>query len=254
MTRLAAPAPVPLLLVPLAVLAAACAPGGGERGATGTITVLAAASLTEAFGEIGRQFEAATGTRVTFSFDASSTLVAQVEAGAPADVLATADETTMGQAIDAGAAQDPVVFAHNRLTMLVAAGNPQRIGSLADMARPGLSVVLCTPEVPCGRFGAQVLVRAGVAVKPRSLEPNVKGVVAKVRLGEADAGIVYTTDARSAGPEVAAVDIPVDQNVLAAYPIATLRASPHPDLAAAFRDFVVSGAGRQVLGGSGFLP
>lgn len=254
MTRLAALAPVPLVLVPLAVLAAACGPGGGEARATGNITVLAAASLTEAFGEIGRQFEAATGTRVRFSFDASSTLVAQAEAGAPADVLATADETSMGKAVEAGTARDPVVFAHNRLTMVVAAGNPQGVGTLADLARPGLSVVLCAPEVPCGRFGGEVLARAGVTVQPRSLEPNVKGVVAKVRLGEADAGIVYSTDARSAGPEVAAVDIPVEQNVLAAYPIAPLRSSPHPDLAAAFRQFVVSGAGRQVLGGFGFLP
>ncbi|MGH9280146.1 MAG: molybdate ABC transporter substrate-binding protein, partial [Acidimicrobiales bacterium] len=202
-----------MALAILAALAAAC---GDDASAGGSVTVLAAASLTEPFTSIGRRFEAANpGTKVTFSFDASSTLVQQVKAGAPADVLATADEATMKQATDAAAVGAPAVFAHNRLAILVAAGNPKGVRGLSDLGRSDLIVVLCAPEVPCGRFGAQALDRAGVSARPRSLEPNGKGVVSKVTLGEADAGIVYVTDARAAGPKAAAVDIPVEQNVVA---------------------------------------
>jgi molybdate transport system substrate-binding protein len=217
--------------------------------------VFAASSLTEAFNELGTAFEAANaGAKVTFNFGASSTLVQQIAGGAPADVLATADEPTMQQAVKAATVTEPSVFARNRLSILVAKGNPKGIRSLADLARPGLIVVLCAAEVPCGRFGAQALGKAGVTVTPRSLEPNVKGVQSKVTLGEADAGIVYVTDVKTAGDKAEGVAIPDAQNVVAAYPIVTVRASGNPALAAAFVAYVRSEAGRQALANAGFEP
>ena len=240
---------------------AGAAPASAAAGATttaalsGRITVLAASSLTESFNEIGRRFKAAhPGVDVTFSFDASSTLVQQASAGAPADVLATADDTTMQKAVDAGAVAPPAVFAHNRLAIIVAKGNPKGIRTLADLARPGLVVVLCAVEVPCGKFAAQALAGANVQVQPKSLEPNVKGVVSKVTLGEADAGIVYSTDVQAAGAQAEGVTIPPGQNVVATYPIATLRSPQNPAVAAAFVTFVRSDEGKAVLAGAGFDP
>lgn len=234
----------------LAALAAACG-GSGPSGSSGALTVLAAASLTEAFDEIGRRFESAhPDVDVAFSYDASSTLAQQVVSGAPADVLATADEVTMQQA--AQAVDQPAVFARNALAVVVAAGNPEGIRTVADLARPGLVVVLCAEQVPCGRFSGQVLERAGVRVRPRSLEPNVKGVVSKVVLGEADAGIAYATDARAAGRSVEAVPIPEAHNVVATYPIAVVRSAPNRAAATAFVEFVRSARGRSVLESFGF--
>ena len=246
------------LLVVVALLLTAC--GGGDDpptgqggGLSGSVTVLAAASLTESFTELGRRFEGANpAVDVTFSFDASSTLVQQVKAGAPADVLATADEASMQQAVDAGAVASPAVFARNRLAIVVGPGNPKGVRSLADLARPGLIVVLCAPDVPCGRFGSQILDRAGVRVGPKSLEPNVKGVVSKVVLGEADAGIVYSTDVKAAGDKAEGVDIPTAQNVVASYPITTLRSPRNRAVAEAFTAFVRSEDGQAVLTGAGF--
>jgi molybdate transport system substrate-binding protein len=227
----------------------------GTSALRGSITVFAAASLTESFGEIGKRFETANpGAEVTFSFDASSTLVQQVKAGAPADVLATADEATMQQAVEAKAVAAPAVFARNRLSIIVARGNPKGIRTVADLGRSGLVVVLCAPDVPCGRFGSQILTRAGVSVTPKSLEPNVKGVVSKVVLGEADAGIVYATDVKAAGDKTEGVDIPVDQNVVASYPIAVVRDARSRAVAAAFVNYVRTGEGRSVLGTFGFDP
>jgi molybdate transport system substrate-binding protein len=215
--------------------------------------VLAAASLTEAFGEIGRRFEAAhPGVTVRFGFDASSTIVRQVAAGAPADVVATADEVTMQRAVDAGAVGPPALFARNHLAVVVAPGNPEGIGSLADLARPGLTVVLCAPEAPCGRAAATALERAGVRLAPRSLEPTVKGVVARVRLGEADAGIVFATEVRAAAPHVEGLPLPPAHDVEVAYPIAPVRSSSRPAEAAGFVAFVRSGEGRAVLAAAGF--
>jgi molybdate transport system substrate-binding protein len=220
---------------------------------SGSITVLAASSLTESFNEIGRRFQDShPGVHVTFSFDASSTLVQQAVAGAPADVLVTADTDTMQKAVDAGAVSAPTVFAHNRLSIIVAKGNPKGIHGLADLSRPGLVVVLCAVEVPCGKFAAQSLAKAGATVTPKSLEPNVKGVVSKVTLGEADAGIVYSTDVKAAGAQAEGVTIPPQQNVVADYPIATLKSTKNAALAAAFVAFVRSGEGTAVLTGAGF--
>jgi molybdate transport system substrate-binding protein len=248
-----------VLVGALAVTLALAGCGGGEdrrsrgpaQASPAPVTVFAAASLTEAFTEIGRQLESTSGTRVTFSFGASSSLARQVANGAPADVLATADEPTMRRAGDR-VAQPVTVFAHNRLAMAVRRGNPKAIRSLADLARGGVVLVVCAPEVPCGRFGDEALARAGVDIEPRSLEPDVKGVVAKVSLGEADAGIVYVTDVRTAAGQLEEVTIPPEHNVVARYPIAPLRDSAHPESAKAFVDAVVSPSGRAVLERAGF--
>lgn len=239
-----------MLLLPL--VAAACGGDIDASGPGGSVTVLAAASLTDAFDELGRRFEAASEVDVTFSYDASSTLAQQVVGGAPADVLATADDVTMRRAADAGAVDPPAVFARNKLAIVVRAGNPEGIRALSDLARPGLVVVLCAEQVPCGRFGQQVLERAGVEVQPRSLEANVKGVVSKVVLGEADAGLAYVTDARASGRDVEAVSIPDAHNVVAEYPIAVARSAPNRAAATAFVEFVRSPQGRGVLESFGF--
>jgi molybdate transport system substrate-binding protein len=248
--------PAALLAALLAAAATACGGAGAGRGANGSsLVVLAAASLTEAFDEIGRRFEAAhPGVRVRFGYDASSTLVRQVVAGAPAGVLATADELTMQQAVDGGGVDAPAVFARNRLALVVRHGNPEGIRSLADLARPGLVVVLCAEQVPCGRLGRHALERAGVRAQPRSLEPNVKGVVSKVLLGEADAGIAYVTDVMAAAGAVEGVPVPDHHNVVAIYPIAVARAAPDRAAADAFVAYVRSPAGQSVLERFGFQP
>ncbi|MGH8990880.1 MAG: molybdate ABC transporter substrate-binding protein [Acidimicrobiia bacterium] len=222
---------------------------------TGNITVLAAASLTESFTEIGKAFETANpGTKVTFSFGASSALATQANEGAPADLFASADEANMKKVTDTGNATEPTTFTRNRLSILVGKGNPKGIAALADLAKSGVTFVLCAVEVPCGKFGQQALDKAGVKARPKSLEENVKAVVTKVTLGEADAGLVYVTDAKAAGDKAQGVDIPDEQNVIAVYPIGALKQSAAPDVAAAFKAFVLSAAGQQILATYGFLP
>lgn len=242
----------------LAVLAAStagCAPSAGTGG--GPITVLAAASLSDPFSEIARRFEAAhRGNRVTLSFDASSALVRQVAAGAPADVVATADEAALAEVVGARLVGAPVVFARNRLAIVVAGGNPHGVRAVADLARPEVVVVLCAPEVPCGRFAAQVLDRAEARVRPRSYEPNVKAVVTKVALGEADAGVVYRTDVggHNALGNIESVAIPPEHNVVASYAIATVSSSKRRGPASAFVDYVRSAEAQAVLAQRGFEP
>jgi molybdate transport system substrate-binding protein len=222
---------------------------------SGTITVLAAASLTGAFTEMGRLFQAAhPAAKVIFSFGASSTLATQAIQGAPADVMASAYDATLQKVVDAGTASAPTTFARNRLAILVAKGNPKGIGGLKDLGRPGIDFVLCAAEVPCGKFGAQALGRAGVTALPRSYEENVRAVVSKVTLGEADAGIVYVTDAKAAGDKAEGVAIPEAENVVAVYPIAVLKQSGEPEVARAFVEYVRSAAGQEVLAKYGFLP
>jgi molybdate transport system substrate-binding protein len=221
---------------------------------TGTVTVLAAASLTTAFDALGKRFEAAhPGARVTFSYGGSSTLAAQLEQGASADVFASADEPSMDRVVKAGLVSGtPSVFAHNRLAIAVAPGNPRHIAALADLARPGVNVSLCQAQVPCGRYAAQSLDRAGVKVQPASQELDVKAVLSRVELGEADAGIVYASDIHAAGPRVLGVDIPLGQNVLAGYPIAALTGA-RLDAARLFVEFVLGPEGRRVLTDQRFL-
>jgi molybdate transport system substrate-binding protein len=218
------------------------------------VTVFAAASLTGAFTELGDEFAAVNpDIDVTLNFASSSDLVAQIGEGAPADVFASADEPNMARLTDgAGTTGVPAVFATNRLEIIVAPGNPHRIVTVADLAGPDLIVVTAAPEVPIGRYADEVLARAGVEVTPKSLEENVKAIVTKVVLGEADAGIVYATDVRAAGSDADGVEIPVDLNVVATYPIAVPAESPNPGTAAAFIDFVLSPEGQATLASFGF--
>ena len=241
------------LVAALTLLAAACGGGAGESG-PGGVTVLAAASLTEAFAELGTAFEAGRpGTEVSFNFAGSSALVRQLAEGSPGDVLATADQPSMQRAVDDGSVVDPLVFARNRLAIVVARGNPKAIAGLGDLARPGVVVVLCSPEVPCGALAAEALQRSGVVAEPASLEENVKGVVSRVVLGEADAGIVYATDVRAASAAADGVAIPDDVNVSTAHPIALATGASGSAVARAWIDFVLSTEGRRILADFGFL-
>ena len=245
----------------VAALVLAVAGCGGEgaadrsEGLSGRITVLAASSLAESFTEIGRRFEADhPDVTVTFNFAASSSVARQLVEGAPGDVLATADEATMGVAVEAGAVGSPTVFARNRLEIVTRPGNPEGIAGLADLSRPGLVVVLCAPGVPCGRAAIHALERAGVDIRPASSEENVKAVLAKVALGEADAGIVYVTDVRAAGGEVTGVRIPEGDNVVVSYPMAVSTTAANPTAARAWLDLVLGPSGREILARFGFLP
>ena len=219
---------------------------------TGDLTVLAAASLTDSFTELGKAFEAAhSGTKVTFSYDASSTLATQANNGAPADLFASADQTNMKKVTDTGNATDPKVFAHNKLAILVKKGNPKKIMTLADFAKPGVTFVLCAAEVPCGKYGAQALAKAGVKAQPKSLEANVKAVVTKVTSGEVDAGIGYVTDAQAAA-SADGVTIDDQYNVVAEYPMAVLKQSKNANLAYAFLDYVLGPDAQKILAKYGF--
>jgi molybdate transport system substrate-binding protein len=190
---------------------------------------------------------------VTLNFASSSDLAAQIGEGAPADVFASADEPNMAKLTDgAGTTRAPAIFATNRLEIIVAAGNPQRIVTVADLARPDLIVVTAAPQVPIGTYAAEVLAKAGVEVTPKSLEENVKAIVTKVVLGEADAGIVYATDVRAAGSDAEGVEIPSELNMIATYPIAVPSGSANPESAAAFIDFVLSTEGQAILASFGF--
>jgi len=216
--------------------------------------VFAAASLTEAFGAAGTALHAAQPrVEVTFDFAASGTLVAQIEQGAPADVVATADMTTMQKLVDAGLVDGPRVFARNRLEIIVAPGNPKGVRGLADLAREDITVVLADGSVPAGAYAAQALSRADITVTPKSLEADVKAAVARVTGGDADAAIVYATDVHAAGGRATGVEIPDGQNVVAEYPIAIVKATTHRAAAQSFIDSVVSGSGRNALEQYGFL-
>jgi molybdate transport system substrate-binding protein len=218
---------------------------------TGNLTVLAAASLSESFKELGTAFEAKhPGSKVTFSFDASSALATQANNGAPADVFASADQANMKKVTDAGNATGPKVFAHNKLAIIVAKGNPKKVKGLADFSK--LTFVLCAPEVPCGKYGAEALSKAGVKAQPKSLETNVKAVVTKVTSGAADAGIGYVTDAKAAAASAEGVEIPDAQNVIAEYPMAVLKQSTNANLAFAFVDYILGPEAQAVLSKYGF--
>jgi molybdate transport system substrate-binding protein len=220
----------------------------------GDVTVFAASSLTAAYTEVGDAFKTSNpDANVVFNFASSSDLVTQITEGAAADVYASADTANMKKLTDAGGnAAEPQVFATNSLQIIVQPGNPKGIETLADLDDPGLIYVTCAPEVPIGKYAQQALDSAGVVVTPASLEENVKGIVTKVALGEADAGIVYTTDVIAAGDKAEGVDIPEQNNVIATYPVAVTQAAPNPDGAQAFVDFVLSDEGQQILARYGF--
>ncbi|HZB40640.1 MAG TPA: molybdate ABC transporter substrate-binding protein [Ilumatobacter sp.] len=240
----------------LLVLVSACGEDdGGES--TGALTVFAAASLADAFTEIGDAFMTDDpDAEVTFNFAASSELVTQInEGGAPADVFASADQNNMTKLTDAGNnGSVPEVFATNSLEIIVERGNPLGITGVVDLANDDLIVVTCAPEVPCGNYAQQTFDASGVTVTPDSLEENVRAVVTKVTAGEADAGIVYKTDVTAAGDGADGVEIPADINVIAEYPIAVTKDAPNPEAARAFVAFVLGDAGQEVLAEYGFLP
>lgn len=217
--------------------------------ATGSITVFAAASLKKVFGQEAAAFqEANPDASVTFSFAGSQQLVAQLSQGAPADVLATADQQTMQKV---GDAVNPRVFAHNKLLIVVQQGNPKHITGLADLARSGISVVLAGDTVPAGKYARQALSRAKLDVKPVTTTTDVTTVVTDVRLGQADAGIVYVTDIDGV-PGVQGVPIADAQNIVATYPVATLRGAKNAATADAWDAFLLSDAGQAILTKAGF--
>nr|WP_244366832.1 molybdate ABC transporter substrate-binding protein [Micromonospora echinofusca] len=244
------------MLVPAGCRAAA--PGTGPRpagsGVTGTVTVLAAASLTESFTRLGRDFETAhPGVRVTFNFAGSSALATQINQGAPADVFAAANPATMRTVTDAGNATGPAAtFARNQLVIAVPEGNPARVTALADLTRPGVKVALCAEQVPCGAAAQAALGAAGVALTPVTWERDVRAALSKVKLGEVDAALVYRTDAAAATADVDAVEFPESARAVNDYPITVLRDAGNPTGAQAFVAHVLSDAGRRVLSDAGF--
>lgn len=243
------------LLVLVALFASVGLVGcGGDTtaGARRRLVVFAASSLTASFEALATEFERRhDGVDVDLHFAGTPQLVLQLREGAPADVFAAADTTNMQKVVDGGlAAGAPVTFAHNGLAIVVPAGNPRGIASLADLANPDLRVALCGPEVPAGRYARQALAAAGVEVRSRSDEPNVKALVGKVRLGELDAGIVYRTDTRD--PGVAGVAVAAAHDVVATYPMVAVARAAAPDLAAAWIAFVRSADGVRVLAEFGF--
>jgi molybdate transport system substrate-binding protein len=224
---------------------------GSAGGLSGSITVDAASSLTEAFDSLKAKFENDhPGTTITISYGASSDFATQIGQGAPADVFASASTSSMD---DVGsAAINPTNFATNKLEIAVPPGNPAGVHSLADLARPGVKVALCDPEVPCGAVAQDAFKNAGIAVHPAASLADVKTTLAAVESGEVDAGVVYVTDVRSAGDKVDGVAIPDDVNSTTTYPIAVLKDAKNPTLARAWVQFVLSATGRQVLAADGF--
>jgi molybdate transport system substrate-binding protein len=244
-----------ILVTTCAVLCAACGSSSKQSSTlSGHATVLAASSLTSAFTGLGKEFEAAhPGTKLDFSFGASSELETQIEQGAPADAFASADQSNMDKVVAADLnADDPVNFVKNKLVIVTEKGNPRNIRTPADLAKRGTIVVLCDPSVPCGKFADQVLDNAKVAVTPKSREANVKATLSKVELGEADAAIVYVSDATSSG-KVDAVPIPDEVNVITTLPIVLLAGAENAPVAQAWIDFVVAHES-ELVDTYGFLP
>ncbi len=220
---------------------------------TGTVTVLAAASLTEAFTTLGQEFEKAhPGTTVRLSFGASSDLAQQITSGAKVDVFASASPKNMQQVITAGDAKASTDFVSNVMEIAVPPSNPGNVTKLDDLARSGLKVALCQPQVPCGSVAATVFANAKITVKPVTLEADVKSTLTKVTTGEVDAGVVYVTDVRSAGSKVKGIEIPADVNASTKYPITVLDDAPNATAAQAFQAYVLSDAGQKVLADDGF--
>ncbi|WP_030708894.1 molybdate ABC transporter substrate-binding protein [Streptomyces sp. NRRL F-2580] len=249
------------LLVPLAACGTAdekpaagptsgSAPASAEPKAA-NLTVLAASSLTDVFKTAGEAYRKAhPGTKITFSFAGSQELAAQVKQGAPADALVTADTKTMdGLKAETG---EPTVIAKNRLVIATGKGNPFKVDELRDLADAKLKVVLAAPEVPVGRYSKQILDAQKIEVKPVSQEPNVRAVLSKVELGEADAGLVYKTDSAKSGDKVVTVDIPDEQNAVASYPAAALKQSKNAEAAAAFVAWLSTPEAQKILQDAGF--
>lgn len=253
------------VLVALTALVSACtsaaprsssaASNGSTAVLSGPLNVFAAASLTGAFQSAQKALTSShRGLNITYDFAGTNTLVAQIEQGAPADVLASADVTNMNKLVREGLVETPVTFARNKLEIAVAPGNPRHITGLADLARPGISVVLAAQGVPDGDYTREVLSKLHIRVTPRSLETDVKSALAKVISGEADATVVYVTDVMAAGSAVTGVTIPDSEQPEITYPIAVIKSSAHKVAARAFVDSAVSGVVQRDLEAAGFLP
>jgi molybdate transport system substrate-binding protein len=259
----------------VALLASACgddssdeptgdATSAAESQLSGSITVFAAASLTDAFTEIGEAFkEANPDVAVEFSFLGSPALRTQIEEGAPADVFASANTSQMDPLVEAGLANEPSIFVHNSLIVITPGDNPGEVNTLADLQKPGLKLVLAAEEVPVGGYSREMLSNAeaelgagfaeAVLANLVSNESNVKQVVAKVQLGEADAGVVYGSDVTpDVAPELHTVEVPESVNVGADYPIAVLKDGGNVEVAQAFIEFVLSTEGQTILAKWGF--
>ena len=245
---------------------AACGSSPTSNIQTQTLTVFAAASLLDAFTEIGKSFETVRpGVTAIFNFDGSQSLRTQIEQGAIADVFASAHQKEMDALITQSLIADnkSQTFITNQLIVILPPQNPANIQSLADLAHPGILLVLASEDVPVGAYSRETLEKLntqfGADYKDKVLanvvssEDNVKQIVAKVQLGEADAGIVYASDAVAA-PDLRTVAIPPDYNAVAEYPIAVLANAPHPDLAAEFVAYVISAEGQSILEKWGFTP
>ncbi len=245
--------PDPILVACAALLSttalASCgSPGNDDQ----VLTVFAAASLREVFVDIAQDFEAARdGAEVRFSFAGSSDLVSQLESGAPAHVFASANEKQMDRAVKLGVVgEEGALFASNTLTLIVPANNPAGISSLADAATSAL--VICAPQVPCGSAAQTMAENAGVELQPVSEENSVTDVLGKVASGQADAGLVYVTDAIRAGADVTVIDIPEAASVVNMYPIAAVDTSN--EMANHFVEFVLMEASQEKLRAAGFGP
>ncbi|MFE5670773.1 molybdate ABC transporter substrate-binding protein [Agromyces sp. NPDC056523] len=254
-----------LVLAAAALAVAGCAPAAGDGGSAApaapeseelgpaTLTVFAAASLTDAFEELAARFEERNpSVEVALNFGGSAALAQQVVEGAPADVFAAAAEPPMQTLVDAGLVDDAVVFATNTLELAVPAGNPAGVTGPADLARTELRIALCDPSVPCGAASATLLDAEGVVAAPDTLESDVKAVLTKVSLGEVDAALVYRTDVLAAGDAVEGIEVPAAASVVNRYPVAALATAPQPDAADAFVALVTGADGRAVLDRLGF--
>ena len=245
-----------------ALVLAALALGGcssstdSARGQEGSLTVLAAASLQQAFDDIAAGFTAKhPGMSVDFNYAGSSTLVQNLDAGAPADVFASADEANMGTAQDAGLIDEPTrdVFAANTLVGIVPLANPANIATLEDANAAGVNLVVCAPQVPCGALSQSTAEAAGSTLNAVSEEQQVSDVLGKVRSGQADAGLVYATDAALAPDEVSTFELEGADEQHNSYPIARTANAEDPEAAAAFIDYVQSNAGQAILEDHGFV-
>lgn len=242
-----------LAALALSVGVAAC--GNSDDSDSGEkVTVFAAASLTESFTELGKQFEAEhEGTTVEFSFGASSDLAGQIDQGAPADVFASADEPNMQKVVDSKMNDgEPQVFAGNVLEIAVPKDNPGKVTGLEDLSNPDLKVAVCDLEVPCGNAASQVFEKAGVKPEVDSYEPDVKSVLTKVELGEVDAGLVYHSDVLASGEKIDSIVIPKRYEVINTYPIVVVKDASNPDGGREFIDLVLSEAGQAELEKWGF--
>lgn len=228
--------------------------GGAASSAEGTLTVYAAASLTKSFDRLAEEFEAEhPGVDVMVDYGGSSGLVQRLQEGAQADVFASADERTMRRLIDSGSPTgEPVTFASNTLTLVVPAGNPADISGVEDLRQDGVKFVRCAPDVPCGAAADELEKANGIDVNPVSSELSVTDVLGKVTSGQADAGLVYVTDAKAAGDRVETIEVPHAQEIVNYYPVVTFPDSSNSTSATEFVDWLTSERGQKILRDEGF--